>query len=54
VMGHWLQSFAYRIHISWWIYILSGFISFLIAIITLSFQAIKAALGNPVDSLRAE
>ena len=54
VMGHWLQSFAYRIQISWWVYILAGFISFLIAVITLSFQAIKAALANPVTSLRSE
>ena len=54
VMGHWLQSFAYRIQISWWIYILAGLISFLIAIITLSFQTIKAALANPVKSLRSE
>jgi putative ABC transport system permease protein len=54
VMGHWLQSFAYRVHISWWVYILAGLISFLIAIITLSFQAIKAALANPVTSLRSE
>ncbi len=54
VMGHWLQSFAYRIHISWWIYILAGLISFLIALITLSFQTVKAALANPVKSLRAE
>jgi putative ABC transport system permease protein len=54
VMGHWLQSFAYRIQISWWIYVLAGVISILIAIITLSFQAIKAAVANPINSLRAE
>jgi putative ABC transport system permease protein len=54
VMGHWLESFAYRIHISWWIYVFAGLISFFIAIITLSFQAIKAALSNPVTSLRSE
>jgi len=53
-MEHWLQSFAYRIHISWWIYALAGFLSFLIAMITLSFQAVKAALANPVTSLRSE
>ena len=53
-MEHWLQSFAYRINISWWIYALAGLLAFLIAIITLSFQAVKAALSNPVDSLRSE
>src|SRR5450432_540248 len=53
-MEHWLQSFAYRIHISWWIYALAGLLSLLIAMITLSFQAVKAALGNPVTSLRSE
>jgi putative ABC transport system permease protein len=53
-MDHWLLSFAYRIKISWWIYALAGLISFLIAVLTLSFQAIKAALANPVTSLRSE
>lgn len=54
IMGHWLQSFAYRINISWWIYALAGSISFSIALLTIGFQAVKAALGNPVDSLRTE
>ena len=53
-MERWLQSFAYRIQISWWIYALAGIISFLIALLTISFQAIKAAMANPVDSLRTE
>jgi putative ABC transport system permease protein len=53
-MNKWLQSFAYRIHISWWIFLAAGIISILIAMITVSFQAIKAAVANPVKSLRSE
>jgi len=54
VMSKWLQSFAYRINISWWMFALTGLIAILIALITVSFQAIKAALANPVKSLRTE
>jgi putative ABC transport system permease protein len=54
VMSKWLQDFAYRISISWWMFAAVGAVSFLIAIITLSFQVAKAALANPVLSLRAE
>ncbi|MGN6341535.1 MAG: ABC transporter permease [Ginsengibacter sp.] len=50
----WLQGFAYRIHISWWIFLIAGCVAILIALITVSFQAIKAAIANPVDSLRTE
>ncbi len=53
-MNKWLQSFAYRIHISWWIFLVAGIAAILIAIITVSFQAIKAAVANPVKSLRTE
>jgi len=53
-MNKWLQSFAYRINISWWIFIVAGTIAILIAVITISFQAIKAAVANPVESLRSE
>ncbi|HXR84419.1 MAG TPA: ABC transporter permease [Hanamia sp.] len=53
-MNKWLQSFAYRIHIAWWIFIVSGFTALLIALLTVSFQAIKAAIANPVKSLRSE
>ena len=53
-MNSWLQDFAYRIHISWWIFAMAGFIALLIALITVSFQAIRAALMNPVKSLRTE
>jgi putative ABC transport system permease protein len=54
LMNKWLQDFAYRIHISWWIFIISGIIALTIALITVSFQAIKAAVANPVKSLRTE
>jgi predicted permease len=50
----WLQSFAYRINISWWLFVIAGALALLIALITVSFQSIKAALANPVDSLRTE
>ena len=53
-MNRWLQDFAYRIDIGWWIFILAGLIAIIIAIITVSFQAIRAALTNPVNSLRTE
>ena len=54
VMEHWLQDFAYRIHIGWWVFILAAVIALLIAFATISFQAIKAATTNPVNSLRSE
>jgi putative ABC transport system permease protein len=54
VMNKWLQDFAYRIQLEWWMFTLAGIISFIIAMVTLSFQAIKAALANPVKSLRSE
>ncbi|MXV51463.1 FtsX-like permease family protein [Pedobacter sp. HMF7647] len=53
-MNKWLQDFAYRVNISWWIFILAGLLTLLVAIVTVSFQAIKAALTNPVKSLRTE
>jgi len=53
-MHKWLQGFAYRINIGWWIFITAGMIALVIAIATVSFQAIKAALANPVKSLRTE
>ncbi len=54
IMNRWLQDFAYRANISWWIFIVAGIVAFLIAMLTVSFQAIKAALANPVKSLRTE
>ncbi|RYE26481.1 MAG: FtsX-like permease family protein, partial [Sphingobacteriaceae bacterium] len=53
-MQKWLQYFAYRIQISWWVFALSGILAVVVALITISFQAIKAALANPVKSLRSE
>jgi putative ABC transport system permease protein len=53
-MNMWLQDFAYRINISWWVFVISGSIALLIAFATVSFQAIKAATANPVKSLRYE
>ena len=50
----WLQSFAYRTTIHWWIFALAAACALLIAVITLSFQAIKAAIANPVKNLRTE
>jgi putative ABC transport system permease protein len=53
-MRQWLQDFAYRINISWWIFFVAGAAALLIALITVSFQAIKTAITNPVKSLRTE
>jgi len=54
MMNKWLQGFAYRTNISWWVFALAGLLTIAIALITVSFQAIKAALANPVKSLRTE
>jgi putative ABC transport system permease protein len=54
IMNKWLEGFAYRININWWIFILAGVIALLIALVTVSLQAIKAAIANPVKSLRTE
>jgi putative ABC transport system permease protein len=54
VMHRWLQDFAYRIPIAWWIFATAAIIAALIAIFTVSFQAIKAAVSNPVKSLKTE
>ncbi len=53
-MNKWLQDFAYKINISWWIFALAGLLAIVIALATVSFQAVKAALANPVKSLRSE
>jgi putative ABC transport system permease protein len=54
VMHNWLQGFAYRIHIQWWMFAGSGMLAIIVAIITVSYHAIKAAMANPVNSLRSE
>jgi putative ABC transport system permease protein len=53
-MYKWLQDFAYRINIQWWVFLIAAAAALLIALATVSFQAIKAALANPVKSLRSE
>jgi putative ABC transport system permease protein len=53
-MNQWLQDFAYRTQIDWWVFLLAGAIAILIALITISAQAIKAAVANPVAALRSE
>ena len=53
-MYKWLQDFAYRTDISWWVFAIAGLTAIVIALITVSFQAIKAAMSNPVKSLRSE
>ena len=53
-MDNWLQDFAYRTSIAWWIFVIAGLLTILVAIVTLSYHAIKAARANPVMSLRSE
>jgi putative ABC transport system permease protein len=53
-MNSWLQDFAYRIDVPWWVFVIAGILAGIIAFITISFQAIKAAIANPVKSLRSE
>jgi putative ABC transport system permease protein len=54
LMNAWLNGFAYRTNISWWIFIVSGIITLAIAFITVSYQAIKSSRANPIYSLRYE
>lgn len=53
-MDKWLQNFAYRINVGWWVFAMAGGIALVIAILTVSFQALKTALANPVEALRYE
>jgi putative ABC transport system permease protein len=53
-MHQWLKGFAYRVTLSWWMFALAGMVAVLIALVTVSFQAIRAAVTNPVRSLRSE
>lgn len=52
--GRWLEDFAYRIHLSWWMFFVAGFAAMIVAMATVSFHAVKAATANPVKNLRAE
>jgi putative ABC transport system permease protein len=54
MMHKWLQDFAYRIQMSWWMFAVAAFAALFITLVTISFQAIKAALTNPVKNLRTE
>jgi putative ABC transport system permease protein len=54
VMHSWLQGFAYRIDIDWWIFAIAGIAAVIIAFVTISFQSIKAAVANPIKSLRSD
>jgi predicted permease len=54
VMNNWLQNYKYRIEINWWIFLMAGVAAIVIAVITISFQSVKAATANPVKSLRTE
>jgi putative ABC transport system permease protein len=54
MMHKWLQDFASRIDLNWWVFLFAGIAAFIIAFITISFQAVKAASANPVKSLRSE
>jgi putative ABC transport system permease protein len=53
-MHNWLEDFAFRTNISWWVFMVAAAIALLIALVTISFQAIKAAMANPVKNLRTE
>lgn len=53
-LNKWLQDFAYRVHIAWWVFVMGAMVALLIALITISIQSIKAALANPVEALRSE
>ena len=53
-MNHWLNDFAYRISISGWVFVLTGVVAFGIVFLTISFQSVRAALVNPVESLKTE
>jgi putative ABC transport system permease protein len=54
VMNNWLRGFAYRITVSWWMFGVAGLLAIVTAVITVSYHAIRAAIANPVDSLRSE
>ena len=53
-MNKWLQDFAYRVSISWWVFGIAGVLALWVAFVTVSFKAIRAAVANPVKSLRTE
>ncbi|WP_225586965.1 ABC transporter permease [Algoriphagus sp. Y33] len=54
VMNRWLEGFAYQVTIQWWIFLISGVLAVIVALVTISFQSVKAAMMNPVNSLKSE
>jgi putative ABC transport system permease protein len=54
IMSRWLESFAYRIEMQWWMFLLAGVAAFVIAILTVGYQSLRAAVANPVDSIKTE
>jgi len=53
-MNAWLKDYSYRVDIQWWVFVMAGLLSVLIALFTISYQAIRAAVANPAKSLRTE
>src|SRR5262249_41183385 len=53
-MNQWLQNFVYRIDMSWWMFAVAGVLTFVIALLTISYQSIQSAMSNPIKSLRTE
>lgn len=53
-MSKWLEGFAYRVSIGWFVFAMAGLVALVIALVTISFESIKSAMGNPIDSLRSE
>jgi putative ABC transport system permease protein len=53
-MNQWLEAYPYRVTIEWWVFVLAAALAMLIALLTISYQAIKAARANPIKSLRTE
>jgi putative ABC transport system permease protein len=53
-MSKWLMAYSYRVSINWWVFALAGALSIVIALLTVSYQSVKAALANPIRSLRSE
>jgi putative ABC transport system permease protein len=54
IMNQWIQNFAYRVDLAWWMFAAAGLLALMVALVTTSFQAMKAAIANPVKSLRSE
>lgn len=53
-MHNWLQNYAYHLEISWWIFLIAGLMAILNALITIGFQAVRAAIANPIEALRTD